>query len=329
MVAGATRSLPGIVVLCLGALVAHSLSLLVGVNELLLAIGIGVVLANTVGVPDRVRTGTQTHKIWLAAGIVLLGASLSTNAILETGSTALFLMLGIVTVTLLSVELMARNVAGVTEQFGSLLAAGTSICGVSAVVAVGGAVRAGETQIAYAAGVVLLMDGITIVVYPIIGALLGLSDVVFGVWTGVSMLSTGPAVAVGFAHSDTAGQWATVTKLARNALIGVVALGYASYYARRGSGTSTSLRTIWANFPKFVLGFLVLVGLASAGAFSPDQQASIANAVDWLFLLAFVGLGTEIRMGDLREIGATPVFVVFTAVVVASVLSLTTAVLVL
>jgi len=190
-------------------------------------------------------------------------------------------------------------------------------------------VRAGETQIAYAAGVVLLMDGITIVVYPIVGTLLSLSDVVFGVWTGVSMLSTGPAVAVGFAHSDTAGQWVTVTKLARNALIVVIALGYASYYTRRGNGTSTSLRTIWANFPKFVLGFLVLVGLASAGAFSPDQQTSIANAVDWLFLLAFVGLGTEIRTRDLREIGTAPIFVVFTALVVASTVSLTTALVVL
>lgn len=329
MVAGAARPLPGIVVLCLGALVAHSLSPLVGVNELLLAIGIGVVLANTVGVPDQVRPGIQTHKIWLAAGIVLLGASVSTDALLETGTTALFVMLGVVTVTLLSVELMARTVAGLTEQFGSLLAAGASICGVSAVVAVGGAVRAEETQIAYAAGAVLLMDGITIVVYPIVGTLLGLSDVVFGVWTGVSMLSTGPAVAVGFDHSEAAGQWATVTKLARNTLIGVIALGYASYYTRRGSDTSTSLRTIWANFPKFVLGFLVLVALASAGAFSPDQRASIASAVDWLFLLAFVGLGTEIRVRDLREIGTTPILVVFTAVVLASVVSLTTALVVL
>jgi len=112
MVAGTVRSLLGLVVLCLGALLAHSLSLLLGVNELLLAIGIGVALANTVGVPDQIRAGVQTHKIWLAAGIVLLGASLSVDAVLETGTTALFLMLWIVTVTLLSVELMARNVAG-------------------------------------------------------------------------------------------------------------------------------------------------------------------------------------------------------------------------
>ncbi|RQG91047.1 YeiH family protein [Natrarchaeobius chitinivorans] len=329
MVTGVTRVLPGFVGLCLGAVLARGLSTVVGVNELLLAIGLGVLLANTIGVPDSLRPGTATHKIWLAAGIVLLGASLTIGSIVETGSTVLLLMIATVTVTVLTVEVIARNVAGLTERFGSLLAAGAGICGVSAVVAVGGGIRARETQIAYAAGVVLLIDAITIVVYPIVGARLGLSGIVFGVWAGVSMLSTGPVVAVGFAHSEVAGQWATMTKLARNALIGVVALGYASYYARRESGGSTSVSTLWTNFPKFVLGFLALVVLASVGVFSPDQQASIANAVDWLFLLAFVGLGTEIRATQLRGIGLGPALVVFAAMTVGSVLSLAVAVAVL
>jgi len=176
----------------------------------------------------------------------------------------------------------------------------------------------------YAAGVVLLVDAITIVVYPgSSGRVLDLSGVVFGVWAGVSMLSTGPVVAVGFAHSEVAGQWATMTKLARNALIGAVALGYAWYYTRRGSGGSVSFATLWSKFPKFVVGFIAFIVLASVGVFSPEQQASIANAVDWLFLLAFVGLGTEIRIESLRRTGVAPILVVFAAILVVSVLSLT------
>ena len=322
MIAAVGRTLPGIIALCLSALAVRWFSALVGVNELLLAIGFGVALTNTVGVPDRLRAGMATHDVWLAAGIVLLGSSLTVVSVLETGSTVLLLVVGAVTVTVLIVEVIARNVAGLAERLGSLLAAGAGICGVSAVVAVGGAIRAKETQIAYAAGVVLLVDAITIVVYPIVGSALDLSGIVFGVWAGVSMLSTGPVVAVGFAHSEVAGQWATMTKLARNALIGAVALGYASYYARRGSGGPTSLRMLWANFPKFVLGFLAFVGLASVGAFSPGQRASMANAVDWLFLVAFVGLGTEIRIDDLRRTGVVPALVVFGAVSIVSVLSL-------
>ncbi len=329
MVADAVRVVPGIVALGVGAILARGISTVVGIHELLLAIGLGVLVTNAVGVPEQLRPGTATHGVWLAAGIVLLGASLTVDAVLETGSTVLLLLAGTVLVTLLLAEAIARNVAGLPEKFGSLLAAGAGICGVSAVVAVGAAVRAKETQIAYAAGVVLLVDAVTIVVYPIVGSLLELPAHVFGVWAGISMLSTGPVVAVGFAHSEVAGQWATMTKLARNVLIGVVALGYGSYYARAGGDGSASLRVLWRNFPKFVLGFLALAVLASVGVFSATQQSSIANAVDWLFLLAFVGLGTEIRLGDLRRTGFAPALVVFATILLVSVLSLSVALAVL
>jgi uncharacterized membrane protein YadS len=86
---------------------------------------------------------------------------------------------------------------------------------------------------------------------------------------------------------------------------------------------------LWANFPKFVLGFIAFVGLASVGAFSPGQRASMANAVEWLFLVAFVGLGTEIRIDDLRRTGVVPALVVFGAVSIVSVLSLAIALAVL
>ncbi len=317
----ATRFLPGLAALFLGAVLARTVELAVGFNHLLVAIALGFVLANAVGVPDRLEPGINTHKLWLGAGIVLMGASLTLETILEVGGLVLLVVVAVTTLTILVVELLARNVFGLADQLGSLLAAGSGICGVSAVVAVAGAIRAREEQIAYAAATVLLFDAITIVVYPIVGDLLGLSDVVFGVWAGVSMFSTGPVVAVGFAHSEVAGQWATMAKLSRNALIGAVVIAYASYYARSGSAGRPSLRTLWDEFPKFVLGFLALVALGSAGVFSSAQQASIENAYNWLFVLAFVGLGTEIQLAELRSTGLTPALVVLLALVVASAVS--------
>jgi uncharacterized integral membrane protein (TIGR00698 family) len=318
----AARFLPGLAVLCFGAVLARGIELTIGFNHLLVAIALGFVLANAVGVPDRLEPGINTHKLWLGAGIVLMGASLTLETVLEVGGLVLLVVVAVTTLTILVVELLARNVFGLTDQLGSLLAAGSGICGVSAVVAVAGSIRAREDHIAYAAATVLLFDAITIVVYPIVGDLLNLSEIVFGVWAGVSMFSTGPVVAVGFAHSEVAGQWATMTKLSRNALIGAVVLVYASYYARSGSAGRPSVRTLWDEFPKFVLGFLALVGLASAGAFSSAQQASIENAYSWLFVLAFVGLGTEIQLAELRSTGATPALVVLLALLVASTLSL-------
>ncbi|OIB58730.1 YeiH family protein [Natrialba sp. SSL1] len=321
--AGASR-LFGIAALCLGAVLARLFADTIGGNHLLLAIALGFLLANTVGVPSRLEPGIATHKLWLGAGIVLMGASISLETVLEVGGYVLLLVVGVAATTLLAVELLARNVFGLTDRMGSLLAAGASICGVSAVVAVAGSIRAREEQIAYAAATVLLFDAVTIVVYPIVGDLLNLSGMVFGTWAGVSMFSTGPVVAVGFAHSEVAGQWATMAKLSRNALIGAVVLAYASYYARGSGGERPALRTLWDEFPKFVLGFLALALVASTGTLSAAQLTSIENAYSWLFVLAFVGLGAEIRLSDLRTAGLTPAIVVLVAFTVSSVLSLAT-----
>ncbi|WP_049927037.1 YeiH family protein [Halopiger goleimassiliensis] len=316
------RLLPGLVALSIGALLTRGVADAVGVNSLLLAIALGVVATNVVGIPERLEPGIATHKLWLGAGIVLMGGSISLETVLSVGGRVLLVVVGVTATTLLVVELLARNVFALADRMGSLLAAGASICGVSAVVAVAGSIRAREDQIAYAAGTVLLFDALTIVVYPIVGDLLDLSGTIFGTWAGVSMFSTGPVVAVGFAHSEVAGQWATMTKLSRNALIGVVVLVYASYYARSAGGGRPSLRTLWDEFPKFVLGFLALALVASAGVLSPAQQIAIENAYNWLFVLAFVGLGTEIRLENLRAAGITPAVVVLLALFVSSTLSL-------
>ncbi|WP_121741465.1 YeiH family protein [Natronorubrum halophilum] len=317
-----SHRLPGLAVLCLGALLAQVIAQIAPLNHLLVAIAIGFLLANGVDVPERFEPGIATHKLWLGAGIVLMGASLTLDTVLEVGVTVLLIVVLVAGITIAIVETLSRTVFGLADRLGSLLAAGAGICGVSAVVAVAGAVEAREDQIAYAAATVLLFDAVTIVVYPIVGDALGLSGVVFGIWAGVSMFSTGPVVAVGFAHSEVAGQWATMTKLSRNVLIGVVVLGYASYYARTGSGNSSSVRALWNDFPTFVLGFLAFMLLASADVFSSTQQATIETIYDWLFVLAFVGLGTEIRLAELRTTGMMPAVAVLISLLVVSTLSL-------
>lgn len=289
-------------------------------DPLLIAVVIGVVLGNVVGIPAWLEPGVETHSVWLGAGIVLMGSSVSLGALLEGGPLVLALVVAVVVVTAALLEGIARNVFGVRERLSSLLAAGTGICGVSAIAAVAGSIDADEETIAYAAGTVLLFDAVTLAVFPVLGSALAIPGQVFGIWAGVSMFSTGPVVAAGFAHSEVAGQWATVTKLARNALIGLVVLAYAGYYARRGTDTSAGVATLWEEFPKFVLGFLVVAVAASAGLLSAGQVTTLENAYNWLFLVAFVGLGTELQRSVFAETGIRPIVVVFlTWAVVASV----------
>ena len=203
-------------------------------------------------------------------------------------------------------ELAGRR-AGVDRQTRALLASGASVCGVSAVLAVASSIDGDEAAVAYAVGTVLLFDAVTLVAFLVAGAVLGLSDRVFGVWAGLSLFSTGPAAAAGFAVSETAGQWATVTKLARNAFIGVVAVTYAVSHTGRGR---TDAAEVWTRFPKFVVGFLLVAALTNAGVLDAAARDAVSTVGDWLFTLAFVGLGVELNPRRLRLAGARPVAVV-------------------
>lgn len=314
----------GVGLLLAGALLARGLATVVPlVPPILLAIGLGLLLGNALGVPEWARDGVASYRLWLEAGIVLLGASVPLARVLRAGSTVGLVVLTVL-LTLLVVEALARLVFAVDGVTGSLLASGAAICGVSAVVAVAESIDADEATVAYAATTVLLFDSVTIVVYPLVGAALGLSDTVFGVWAGLTMLSTGPVTAVGFAVSDTAGQWAVLVKLIRNSLIGVAAVGYAAYYARQRGDTSlvADPRRLYETFPTFILGFLLVMGIANSGVLDSAAVASLSTAADWLFLVAFVGLGAEIDVAELRSAGGRPALVLLTGVTLVATVAL-------
>lgn len=325
MVRRIRRLLPGLVALVAIGLTARAVASVVpSMNYLIVAIVIGIVIANTYGVSSWAQPGVGTHNVWLETGIVVMGASVALDRVLAAGPSILLLVIGTVLATLVVVEALARGVFAIHEETGSLLAAGSSICGVSAVVAIAESIDADETRIAYAAATVLLFDAATLFVYPLVGHVLQLSDTVFGIWAGLTMFSTGPVTAAGFAFSETAGEWALLVKLTRNALIGLAAIGYALHYARRteGSGVAESVSGgvahLWETFPKFVLGFLGVMVVANLGVLGDPAITSLSNASDWAFMLAFAGLGLEIDIDDLRSTGYRPILVVLVGLVAVS-----------
>ena len=313
--------LPGIAVLLGLAAVARAIGSATPVSPLIAAIGIGVIVAAVVGVPEWAEPGVDRHKLLLETGIVLLGAQLTVGQLVTTGPLVVGLAIGVVIVGVLFVEIVGRQV-GIESRTRSLLAAGASVCGVSAVLAVAGSIDSDEAEISYAAGTVLLFDAITLVVFPILGAALGLPDRLFGVWAGLSLFSTGPAAAVGFAVSETAGQWATITKLVRNTFIGVLAVAYALYYTSDTGDTGrTNATEIWYRFPKFLVGFLLVALLANLGVVDSSAQAAVGTVSDWLFALAFVGLGFELNP-RLQSTGTGPLLVVLAQFITVSLLAL-------
>jgi len=136
------------------------------------------------------------------------------------------------------------------------------------------------------------------------------------------MFSTGPVAAAGFSVSSAAGEWATITKLIRNSSIGLVAITYSFYHSAGSAGvTSASVRRIWANFPKFIVGFLLLIGIANSGVLTKAQITSLNSVSSTFFLLAFAGLGFEIRSSEIRLTGLQPFGLVFVYLLVISTLS--------
>lgn len=294
-----------------------------GVNRLLVSVVLGVALVNLVGIPEWAERGVNLHGLWLETGIVLMGARFSMGSIAALGPTLLAVVIGAVVVSVCVIESLARNVFDLPRRFGSLLAAGASICGVSAVVATAGAIEADEEHITYAAATILLFDALTLATFPVLGQLLHFSPRAYGVWVGVTMFSTGPVAAAGLAHSAVAGRWATLTKITRNTFIGVAAVVYSLWYARASASNEkrSDLRHFWTHFPKFLVGFLLVAAVAINGLLTQGQVEILTRSSDLLFLLAFAGMGTDIQLDEMRSAGVVPVVVVLLDLLVIGALS--------
>lgn len=314
--------LPGFLILVVTGITATQIAKVSSLaSPLISAVVIGVVISNAIGIPEWAKPGLELHKLLLEIGIILLGSQIVLSQVIVAGPVIVLLTLVAVAVGALYMESISRLVFGLPSKTGSLLAAGSSICGVSAIVSVAGSIDAEEEQIAYSVATILLFDALTIVAFPLIGNQLDLTGKIFGVWAGLSMFSTGPVAAAGFAHSGVAGQWATLTKLVRNSFIGLVAVVYALVYTVDTESQSKK-RAVWEDFPKFIIGFLVVLSIANVGVLSTGQLDLLGRISDWLFIAAFVGLGFDIRLSEMRDAGFQPAVVVLIHLITISALML-------
>jgi len=277
------------------------------IEYVLWSIVIGVVIANTTGVPAVFRPGLATYEFWLKAGIVLLGARFVLGDVLKLGGVSLVLVAIEITVSLLFMTALGRAF-GLKPKLTTLLAVGSSICGVSAIIAAQGAIDADEEDSSFAIAAILTLGAIALFIFPLLGHWLRMSDLTYGLWAGLGIDNTAEVTAAGVLYSDAAGKIAVLAKTARNALIGFVVLGYAIYWARKEHrrGIENKAAFLWRKFPKFVLGFLLISALATASLFSKDQLTSLGNLSRWAFLLTFAGVGLRTNVRDMWKQGARP-----------------------
>jgi len=280
------------------------------IEYVLWAILIGLIIANTTGVPAIFRRGVATYEFWLKTGIVLLGSRFILGDIARLGGISLALVFIEIALALTFMTYLGRAFK-LSPKLVSLLSVGSSVCGVSAIIATQGAIEADEEDSSYAIAAILALGAISLFVFPVVGHALHLSDHAYGVWTGLAVDNTAETAAAGALYSDTAGKVAVLTKTCRNALIGFVVLGYAIYWASKGqaAGVQSKGAFLWQKFPRFVLGFLVISLLATVGFFSKPQLLAVGNLSRWAFLLTFAGVGLRTSFRDLSKQGVRPFLV--------------------
>jgi uncharacterized integral membrane protein (TIGR00698 family) len=285
---------------------AHHLAL-PNIEYVLWAIVFGLIVSNVIGVPQIFKPGIATYDFWLKAGIVLLGSRFLLGDVLKLGGVSLGLV-AIELVVAITIMTVLGKAFKLKSKLVSLLAIGSSICGVSAIIAAKGAIEADDDDATFAIAAILALGAFGLFAYPAIGHALHMSDRAFGLWAGLAVDNTAEAAATGAIYSDAAGKIAVLTKGTRNATIGFVVLAYAVYWASRGQATQVRHKAsfLWQKFPKFVLGFLLVSLLATWGAFSGPQLTSIANLSRWAFLLCFAGVGLKTDFREIRRQGLRP-----------------------
>ncbi len=329
------KLLPGIALLFvvgyLGKIIEQSISAygkshhkaLPNIEYVMWAILIGVLITNTVGLPKIFQAGVATYEFWLKAGIILLGARFILGDILKLGGVSLVLVFIELALALTFMTYLGRGFK-LPPKLTTLLAVGSSVCGVSAIIATQGAIEADEEDSSVAIAAILALGALSLVVFPLVGHALHMTDQAYGLWTGLAVDNTAETAAAGALFSDAAGKVAVLVKTCRNAMIGFVVLGYAIYWASQGQAAAISNKGsfLWKKFPKFVLGFLLISALATVGVFAKPQLTALGNLSRWAFLLTFAGVGLRTSFKDLSKQGARPFLVGAIGEVVIAIITL-------
>ena len=253
-----------------------------------------------------------TSKKILKLAIILLGASLSVKVIMSVGKMTFFVMVFTFAMCF-GGGYFVRKLFGLNWKLSNLISAGTGICGGSAVAAIAPVIDADDKDIAFAMSSTFLFDMVMVAVYPIMGKLLGMSDMAYGIWAGTSVNDTASVVASGYAFSEAAGDFATMVKLTRTIAIipTVLVFAYIGTRAKRrelqqsSGGKKVNILKV---IPWFICGFLVLAIINSLGWIPSAVSGGMKLASKFLMVsaLAAIGLGTSIT--DFKKAGLAPMF---------------------
>jgi len=267
-----------------------------------------------------------TSKKILKLAIILLGASLSVDVILNVGKLSLMVMI-FTLLTCFGGGYFIGKALGLNWKLSNLISAGTGICGGSAIAAIAPVIDAEDSDIAYAMSATFIFDMAMIILFPIMGKALGLSDMAYGLWAGTAVNDTSSVVAASYAFSEGAGDFATMVKLTRTLAIIPTVLVFAFVNMRIKAKNNQSDQggkkvNVLSLFPWFIAGFLALAAINSLGLIPAAVSAGAKSLSKFLMVSALAAIGLNTSFKDVKKSGIAPMlhgFIISALVVIVAI----------
>ncbi|MEG6513167.1 putative sulfate exporter family transporter [Desulforamulus ruminis] len=298
----------------------------------LVALGVGMIISNTLTIPKWLETALRTE-FYVKVGIVLLGATLPFTLIVQAGPLAFGQATLIAVTTFLTIYWAGTRLFGLDRRFAATLGAGGSICGVSASIAIGGAVKAEKQHVSVSISLVVVWAIIMIYSLPILIKIFDIPSGPAGAWIGTSEFADAAGIAAAAAINEQAIATFTLMKVVgRDMFVGIwcfiLALISITKWEKREDGTKPDAKEIWYRFPKFVIGFFIASALVTLVITSVDTESAkaITDSVikplktlrTWAFIFCFFAIGLTTRFKELTAVGWRP-FAAFTTGVLVNV----------
>lgn len=291
-----TVLLPGIGLSALVALLAFALQAvelkLVGfawIEALVLAILAGAAIRLFWTPSARWMPGVKfSAKTLLEIAVALLGATVSGAAVVALGPWLLLAILAVVALAIVGGYFIGRAF-GLPHAMSLLVACGNAICGNSAIAAIAPVIEAEGEDVAAAIGFTAVLGIGVVLLVPVVGHMLGYSATGVGVLAGLTVYAVPQVLAAAAPAGAAAIQTGAVVKLVRVLMLGPVSLVLGLMTARRSAtGNRPKLSQL---VPWFIIVFLLLMGLRSAGLIPAVLLQPLEHTVTAMTLIAMAALG--------------------------------------
>jgi uncharacterized integral membrane protein (TIGR00698 family) len=248
----------------------------------------------------------------LRLGVALLGARITLAQIIDLGPAPILIVIGAIALTILFGRYLSTALK-LDRTMGLLTAGATAICGASAALAISAVMpkhKQLERDTIFTVIAVTALSTLAMIIYPLIVEAVGYDDVEKGVFIGATIHDVAQVVGAGYMISDEAGGVATFTKLLRVAMLAPVVLIFAFFIARWGPGEAGSTRGARAGLPWFLVAFVIIVAINSAGVIPEVLLDGMVTVSRWCLVIAIAGLGMKSSFQEMAVLGWRPVALV-------------------